>query len=100
MDKPYYTDYVRFAMRYYSRHVNQTRFSNEVYESNWNACHNVLKVYLDKDRDMLIEVYGAFDTIGDNVYTVANKYQIDQNVIWRLMGEFERKVAIERGLWV
>ena len=100
MNRPCYTEYVRHAMRFYSRYLNVTSFHNKVDKANWFACHNALKTYSTKDKDTLIYVYGEFDTISDNVYAVANKYHIHQNIIWDMMKEFERKVAIERGLWV
>lgn len=99
MNKPFYSEYVRHAMRFYSRHLNRPAFKHRVDELNWQACHNVLKAYSLRDKDILTSVYGAFDTIGDNVYAVANKHRIHQNIIWDMMKEFERKVAIERGLW-
>ena len=98
MNRPYYTDYVRHAMRFYSRYLNESHFKTVVDKNNWYACHNVFKTYSDKDKEILIYVYGAYDTISDNVYAIANKLQIDQNIIWDMMREFERKVAIERGL--
>lgn len=94
------TEYARHAMRFYSRHVDAHSFTNKVAESNWVACHNVLEAYSERDRDILIYVYGEFDTVADNVYAISNKYHIHQNIIWDMMKEFERKVAIERGLWV
>ena len=100
MNKPCYSDYVRHAIRYYSRYLGIRHFKNKVDEYNWTACHQVLKSYSNRDRDILVYVYGAFDTLGDNVYVMANKYQIHQNIIWDMMKEFERKVAVERGLWV
>ena len=100
VNRPCYTEYVRHAMRFYSRYLNRTKFNNKVDKSNWNACHNVLKSYSERDKDILIYVYGQFDTISDNVYAIANKYHIHQNIIWDMMKEFERQVAIERGLWV
>ena len=99
MYKPCYTEYVRHAIRYYARYLTETSFKSEVDKSNWYACHNVLKSYSDRDKDILVYSYGAFDTIGDNVYAMANKYRIHQNIIWDMMKEFERRVAIERGLW-
>lgn len=98
--KPCYADYVKHALCFYSRHLDKTSFKNRVDESNWYACHNVLKSYSYRDKDILVYVYGAFDTVGDNVYVIANKYQIHQNIVWNLMKEVEKKVAIERGLWV
>ena len=100
MNKPCYTDYVKHALRFYSRYLKRTSFRSKVDELNWFACHNVLKTYPDRDKDILVYVYGAFDTMGDNVYAMANKYRINQNIIWDLMKDLERKVAIERGLWV
>lgn len=100
MGKLCYTDYIKHAMRFYSRYPNRQHFKNKVDESNWKACHEVIQTYSDRDRDILVYVYGSYDTIGDNVYTMSEKYQIDQTIIWDMMREFEQKVAIERGLWV
>ena len=100
MTKPSYSDYIRHAIRFYSRYAGCKQFKTEVDRANWWSCHNVIKTYSDRDKDILAYVYGAFDTLGDNVYVMAKKYNIDQNIIWDMMKEFERKVAIERGLWV
>ena len=97
--KPCYADYSKHALCFYSRHLYLTSFKNTVDESNWYACHNVLSSYSNRDRDILIYVYGEYDTTADNVYQMSVKYQIHQNIIWNLMKEVERKVAIERGLW-
>ena len=94
------TDYAKHAMRFYSRHLEARYFTNKVAESNWNACNNVIRNYSDRDRDILLYVYGSFDTVSDNVYAMSIKHQIHQDVIWDMMKEFESKVAIERGLWV
>ena len=99
MYKQCYTDYVRRCLRFYSRNLIEPCFKTEVDSNNWYACHNVLQTYPKRDRDILVYVYGEFDTTGDNVYAIANKYQIHQNVIWAMMRECERQVAVERGLW-
>lgn len=99
MNKPCYSDYVRHALRYYTRYVNP-RFKTEVDRANWDACHNVLAEYTERDKAILVYVYGAFDTVADNVYTMAKKHKIHQNIIWDMMKDLEREIAIERGLWV
>ena len=99
-NKPCYTDYVRHALRFYSRYLDRTQFKNDVDRANWFACHDALNTYYIKERNILLYIYGEFDTISDNVYQMSQKYKIDQNVIWDMMKELERKVAIERGLWV
>ena len=100
MNKPCYTEYIRHALRFYSRYLNKDSFKNNVDKNNWKACHKVISTYSTRDKDILVYVYGEFDTIADNVYAIANKNHINQTIIWDMMKEFERKVAIERGLWV
>lgn len=100
MNKPCYTEYVRHAIRFYARYPDKTKFKSKVDEANWTACRNVIEDYHSVDKNILTYVYGSRDTIGDNVYAMANKHQIHQNIIWDMMKEFERRVAIERGLWV
>lgn len=100
MSKPCYCEYVRHAIRFYSRYLDKTAFKNTVDEANWNACDRAICGYSSRDKYILTYVYGSFDTIADNVYAMANRYQIHQNFIWDMMKDFERKVAIERGLWV
>ena len=97
MSKPYYTDYVRHALRFYTRNSNPT-FNTDVDKKNWYACHNAIKQYSDKDKEILISIYSGYDTLADEVYNTAKKYQINQNLIWDLMKDFERKVGKRRGL--
>ena len=103
MNRPFYSDYVRHAMRYYSRSVINSRqekpfFKSDADKKNWQACYNALKDFSDKDRELLVTVYAGFDTLPDEVYQTAKKFKIDQSVIWDLMKVFERKVAKKRGL--
>lgn len=99
MNKPFYSDYVRHAMRFYSRNlVKPISFKSYVDEENWLACKYVIKEYSDRDKDILVLVYGGYDTLPDNVYEAAKKHHINQNIIWDMLKEFERKVAKKRGL--
>jgi hypothetical protein len=85
-------------MRYYSRNTNKPQFKTEVDKNNWYACHNAFKGYTDKDKAILVSVYSGYDTLADEVYNTAKKYQTNQNLIWDMMKEFERKVGKRRGL--
>lgn len=98
MHKSFYTDYVRHAMRFYARNLSQTYFKRNADKTNWYACHNVISTYSNRDKDILVYVYGSFDTLADNVYTMSKKYHIHQNYIWDMMKELEKKIAIEREL--
>lgn len=98
MNRPYYSEYVRHCLRFYTRNLQTKHFKTEVDKSNWLSCASVLKNYSDRDQDMITMVYSGYDTLGDNVYETANKYEINQSIIWDLMKEIERKIAHRRGL--
>ena len=96
--EPIYTSYVRHAMRFYSRYLHIKSFRSETDRLNWQACHRAIQEYSPIDKDILVCVYGECDTLGDNVYNVSRRYGVHQDVVWEMMREFERKVAVERRL--
>lgn len=98
MNRPFYSEYVRHALRFYTRNQQQTHFKSDVDKNNWYACATALKGYSDRDRNIIIEVYSGYDTLADNVYEASKTYDIPQNYIWDLMKDVERKVARKRGL--
>ena len=98
MNRPYYSEYVRHCLRFYTRNLSLTNFKSEADKLNWFACDTVLKGCTERDFNILVTVYGGFDTLADNVYETAKKYRIEQNVIWDLMKAIERKIAKRRGL--
>jgi hypothetical protein len=65
---------------------------------NWEACHAEIMCLSDKTKDILVTVYGGFDTLPDEVYNASRKYSMNQNIIWDMMKDFERAVAKQRGL--
>lgn len=98
MNRPFYSEYVRHCMRFYARNMEKPHFNTEVDKNNWYACHRALERYSEQDKNILIRVYGWFDTIADNVFAVAKADHIDQTVIWDMIKDFERSVAKKRGL--
>lgn len=96
--EPIYTPYVQHCLRFYSRYLHIKDFRNDTDKLNWYACHRAIQAYSPTDQDILVYVYGERDTLADNVYNVSIKYGIHQDFVWEMMREFERKVAVERGL--
>jgi hypothetical protein len=47
---------------------------------------------------MIVAVYSERDTLADNVYVTAKKYDINQAIIWDILKALERDVAVRRGL--
>ena len=98
MNRPFYSEYVKHCLRFYTRNLSQPHFKSEVDKSNWFACASVIKCYSDIDRDILVAVYSGYDTLADNVYEIAKRYNVNQNVVWDMMKEVERRIARKRGL--
>jgi hypothetical protein len=98
MNRPFYSEYVRHCLRFYSRNLELRQFKSDIDKDNWLSCENVLKSYSERDRDIIISVYGSFDTLADNVYEVAKKYNINQAIIWDMMKDIEHKIAKRRKL--
>ena len=98
MTRPFYSEYVRHCARFYARNTEKPRFNTEVDKNNWYACHRAIEQYSERDHIILTQVYGMRDTIADNVYWVAQTYNLDQKVIWDMLKDFERLVARKRGL--
>lgn len=98
MNRPFYSDYVRHMLRFYTRNLSITQFKSDVDNDNWYSCHEVLDQYSSRDKDILVYVYSSYDTLPDNVYNISIAHNIHQNTIWDMMKEFERKIALRRGL--
>lgn len=98
MNRPFYSEYVRHCLRFFSRNLIVSYFRSDVDKKNWFACNSVVKSLSEQDRDIVISVYGSFDTLADNVYEAAKKYDINQAIIWDMMKDIERKIAKKRGL--
>lgn len=98
MTKPFYSQCVLHFMRFYSRYPDLTHFKSEADKKNWFACKRALKHYSDRDKQMLMQVYAGRDTLADNVYETAIKFNTNVDNIWDMLPDFERLVARKRGL--
>ena len=99
MSRPYYSEYVKHALRFYSRNCTERPvFKSDADKSNWLACDSVFKGYPLDTQKLLLTVYSGYDTLPDEVYNASKKWCIDQNWIWDMMKEVERKIAKRRGL--
>lgn len=95
--RTFYSEYVQHCMRFYSRH-SDPEFRTEVDKLNWKACESALKSFSDKDRELLLEVYRRQNPVVDNLVNIAKAHGVDQNDMWKLITELERKVAKRRNL--
>ena len=98
MSRPFYSEYVRHCLRFYSRNLHVTKFRTNIDEMNWRACHKAMFGLPDKSKDIIVCVYGGRDTLADEVYNASRKFDVHQNIIWDMMKDFEHSVAVCRGL--
>lgn len=99
MSKPFYSDYVRHALRFYTRNcISQPIFRNQADKLNWLACYSVFKKRTNQEVAILLRVYSGYDTLPDEVYNASKEHKINQNIIWDLMKDVERAIAHKRGL--
>lgn len=95
--RTFYTEYVQHCMRFYSRHP-KPKFRSDADKLNWYACDSAIKKFTPAEADILITVYREGDTIPDNIYNLSVERNIKQDNIWKLVNDFERKVAKRRNL--
>ena len=97
--RTYYTDYVRHALRFYSRNcATRPSFRNEVDKQNWLSCDSVLSKLNEDTAKMLIEIYAGHDTLADEVYGASKRWDMEQGRIWDYMKDVEQRIARRRGL--
>jgi hypothetical protein len=99
MSKPYYSEYVKHALRFYSRNCTEKPvFKSDADKSNWLSCDSVFKCCSPRTKEILLSVYSGYDTLPDEVYNASKKYKVDQNLIWDAMKDLEKRIARKRGL--
>ena len=72
MSKTYYSDYVRHALRFYSRNcATKPFFKTKVDRENWVSCDKVISTYTDEEIAMIKDIYRGYDTFPDEVYNAS-----------------------------
>lgn len=94
----YYVPYVRHCVRYYLANRERPAFDNPVSQSNWESVDKTLSQFETQEQQILKAAYrdGLTDTA---VYTVSDNYRIPHTKVWVLINQFEKEVAINRGLY-
>lgn len=104
--RPYYTDYVRHALRFYVKHFKESTpservpqsFKSEADKSNWLACHKVLKALPENERRVLARLYGTPENFVSRVYETCRTEGGTPEELWDRIRRIERKIARRRGL--
>lgn len=97
MPRPAYSNFVRHCMRFYARHPHPV-WGSEADIRKWNSCRDALKEFHEQEQKVLIESFRETDDLSDNIYRVSQVHGMDQDRIWRLVYELERKIAKNWGM--
>ncbi len=100
MSKPFYADYVNRMLRFYARKVYTERVTvkNPVDINNCLCVAKVLDALLEKDKNVIIDIYKRGDTLADNIYHVSKEMNVNQDMLWTLVSKVTKEIAKERGL--
>ena len=101
--KPYYSEFVRHCLRFYIKTIDEGKggcpiFRSDAERENWKACHHVFQRYSESNQNLITQLYRTGDTIPDKIYLLSKTQQMQQESLWALVNNVERKVARERGL--
>lgn len=94
----YYSPYVNHCIRFYAKYPDSIRFNSEADKLNHKAVKLSLKGFSDNEVNAILSVYSSHGNIESNVYNVAKNLGIKQKSFWKIICDFERKVASKRGL--
>ena len=100
LSKPFYADYVNRMLRFYVRKVYREGMTvrNHVDINNCICVAKVLDALLEKDRNVIIDIYERGDTLADNIYWVSKEMNVNQDMLWTLVSKVTKRIAKERGL--
>ena len=99
--KPYYSDYVEYAMRYYVKCQEKgdlPAFRSDADRANYLSCYTSLFRADPKEKQIVMAVYAAGGTLPDNVKAYCEKNRTSAAWVWSVIRKTEHKFACARGL--
>ena len=99
MSKPFYAEYANHAMRFYARHSDCKPAAGQSSDlAMWEACANASKRFTAHDNAVILAVYRSKCRINEAVECISKELRIPENKIWKLINQFSKVFAKERGL--
>lgn len=93
MGKKYYSDYVRHYIRLYLNENDE--IINSIDEKAFNSCENVLILY---NKDTVKALFNPSTTPQEAVIDISKKEGIKESVLWGMIRNIERDIALEMGI--
>lgn len=94
----YYSPFVNHCIRFYAKYPTARRFRSEADKLNWKAVSSSLMGFSDNEINALLAVYGSNGNLQANVGKMADTIGVKRQSFWKIVCDFERKVAHARGL--
>lgn len=92
-----YSEYVGHCLRFYAR-FDTRKPQTLVERANWMACDKALKLFSEREREALLEIYRQKGEMPSCVNLAANTHGFTREAMWKLVAALEKRVAQERGL--
>ena len=93
----YYSPYVNHCIRFYVKYPAATRFRTDADKLNWKAVSSALHGMPQDEVSALLEAYSGNDISG-NIQKISKSSGVKKELLWKIVCDFERKVASKRGL--
>lgn len=94
----FYSPYVNHCVRFYSKFPSASRFKSEADRKNWKAVSSSLMGMSDNEINAILSIYSSNGPIDQNVYKLAKTMGVKKQTVWKIICDFEKKVATNRGL--
>ena len=91
--KKYYSEVVKYWMRFYINNLDKPTFNTKKAESNWNLCNEILKTYNGTQQAFFVEVYKADRSIEQVIRMFSSKHAVKQSVLWKWLDDVEQEFA-------
>lgn len=92
-----YSSYIAHICRYYFTYPNQTEFKSDCDKLNYQVVDKAYKI-LDQEEKKLIKRMYLGASMTDTIRYLAKEQKIKERSLWKLITQFEKRVATFRGL--
>lgn len=93
----YYSEFAKHCIRFYISYP-KPHFETAAEGEDWIACRESINSLPDSDKELIINVYRNGDPSSDSVNQAARMRGMKPGAVWRMIKDFERMVAKQRGL--
>ena len=93
----YYSPFVSHCIKFYAKYPCANRFRADADQRNWEAVKTSLDTYTGNEAAILLKLYDGKD-LNENINNISGHIGMDKKSLWKIVRNFEYKVACNRGI--